>query len=120
MKYQYYNGTDWVDCTTREAVVGRTQQFADAAEDIATKIYKVRALYRGTIASDEVEATLETPIQLPNSNMEDWDTERGEEFRVSDSWGTKKTYYKFYPYENGETDIWWATNNQHSQDGNIG
>ena len=119
LKYQYYNGTDWVDCTTREAVVGRTQQFADAAEDIATKIYKVRALYRGTIASDEVEATLETPIQLPNSNMEDWDTERGEEFRVSDSWGTKKTYYKFYPYKNGETDIWWATNNQHSQDGNI-
>ena len=119
LKYQYYNGTDWVDCTTREAVVGRTQQFADAAEDIATKIYKVRALYRGTIASDEVEATLETPMQLPNSNMEDWDTERGEEFRVSDSWGTKKTYYKFYPYKNGETDIWWATNNQHSQDGNI-
>ena len=119
LKYQYYNGTDWVDCTTREAVVGRTQQFADAAEDIATKIYKVRALYRGTIASDEVEATLETPMQLPNSNMEDWNTERGEEFRVSDSWGTKKTYYKFYPYKNGETDIWWATNNQHSQDGNI-
>ena len=119
LKYQYYNSTDWVDCTTREAVVGRTQQFADAAEDIATKIYKVRALYRGTIASDEVEATLETPMQLPNSNMEDWNTERGEEFRVSDSWGTKKTYYKFYPYKNGETDIWWATNNQHSQDGNI-
>lgn len=119
LKYQYYNGTDWVDCTTREAVVGRTQQFADAAEDIATKIYRVRALYRGVIASDEVEATLETPMQLPNSKMEDWNTERGEEFRVSDSWGTKKTYYKFYPYKNGETDIWWATNNQHSQDGNI-
>ena len=111
LKYQYYNGTDWVDCTTREAVVGRTQQFADAAEDIATKIYKVRALYRGTIASDEVEATLETPMQLPNSKMEEWSYTKDDV-----GWGGFD-YYTFYPYQEGISDIWWATNNQRSQDG---
>lgn len=118
--YQYFDGTDWVNCTTRDNVIGRTQQFVEAAKDIATKTYKVRALYRGAIASEEIEAVLETPEQLPNSGMEDWKTEVGGEFRVSDSWFSKKrTYYKFYPYANGETDVWWATNNQRSQDGNI-
>ena len=111
LKYQYYNGTDWVDCTTREAVVGRTQQFADAAEDIATKIYRVRALYRGVIASDEVEATLETPMQLPNSKMEEWSYTKDDV-----GWGGFD-YYTFYPYQEGISDIWWATNNQRSQDG---
>lgn len=118
--YQYFDGANWVNCTTRDNVGGRTQQFVETAEDIATKTYKVRALYRGAIASEEVEAVLETPEQLPNSGMEDWKTEVGEEFRVSDSWFSKKrTYYKFYPYANGEIDVWWATNNQRSQDGNI-
>ena len=118
--YQYFNGAEWVNCATRDNVIGRTQQFAEAAEDIATKSYKVRALYRGAIASEEVEAVLETPEQLPNSGMEEWKTEIGEEFRVSDSWfSPKRTYYKFYPYVNETTDIWWATNNQRSQDGNI-
>lgn len=70
--YQYFDGSDWKECSTRESVKGRTQQFIQRAEEISSKVYKVRALYRGVIASAEAEATLETPEQLPNSGMEDW------------------------------------------------
>lgn len=111
--YQYYNGNDWVECTTRDNVKGRTQQFKEAAENIPTKEYKVRALYRGAIASSEATATLETPTQLPNSGMEEWYTQE------LGSWGifTKTRYYGFYPYSNGNPDPWWTTNNERSQDG---
>ena len=100
LKYQYYNGTEWVDCATRENVIGRTQQFTDAAEDIATKTYKVRALYRGAIASDEVEATLETPMQLPNSGFEDWYEEDQSDHK--NLW---------FPYVSGASGPQWTTNN---------
>ena len=114
--YQYKErdaGDDaWQTCSG-----GLEQVFSDAPEN---KAYQVRAFYREGIVSDVVDITLETPAQLPNSGMEDWSTEPGEEFRVSDDWfSSKKTYYKFYPYNSGENNIWWATNNQRSQDGNI-
>lgn len=113
--YQYKEkdaGDDaWQTCSG-----GLEQVFSDAPEN---KAYQVRAFYREGIVSDVVDITLETPAQLPNSDMEEWRTEPGDEFRVSDDWGTKRTYYKFYPYNDGATDIWWATNNQRSQDGNI-
>lgn len=114
--YQYKEkdaGDDaWQTCSG-----GLEQVFSDAPEN---KAYQVRAFYREGIVSDVVDITLETPAQLPNSGMEEWSTEAGEEFRVSDDWfSSKKTYYKFYPYNSGENNIWWATNNQRSQDGNI-
>lgn len=97
--YQYYDGSNWIDCTTRENVKGRIQQFAQRAEDISNKVYKVRALYRGVIASAEAEATLETPVQLPNSGMEEWTDEN-----------YKKSLYCFYPWiDKGECH--WDTNN---------
>lgn len=97
--YQYYNGTEWVECTTRESVKGRTQQFNEAAENISEKTYKVRALYRGSIASTEAEATLETPTQLPNSDLDEWTDEN-----------YSKDYYCFYPWvDKGECH--WDTNN---------
>ena len=118
--YQYYNGQEWLDCATRENIKGRTQQFTEAAEDLTTGEFEVRALYRGTISSTEATVILETPTQLPNSGMEEWSTIRREEFRVSDSWfSPKKYYYSFYPYISNGTDIWWNTNNDRSQDGNI-
>lgn len=97
--YQYYNGSEWVECTTRESVKGRTQQFNEAAENISEKTYKVRALYRGSIASTEAEATLETPTQLPNSDLDEWTDEN-----------YRKDYYCFYPWiDKGECH--WDTNN---------
>lgn len=97
--YQYYDGSGWVDCTTREAVKGRIQQFTQRAEDISNKVYKVRALYRGVIASAEAEATLETPVQLPNSGMEEW---------TDDNY--KNDYYSFNPWKE-KTDCHWDTSN---------
>lgn len=97
--YQYYDGSNWIDCTTREAVKGRIQQFTQRAEDISNKVYKVRALYRRVIASAEAEATLETPVQLPNSGMEEW---------TDDNY--KNDYYSFNPWKE-KTDCHWDTSN---------
>ena len=97
--YQYYDGSNWIDCATRESVKGRIQQFAQRAEDISNKVYKVRALYRGVIASAEAEATLETPVQLPNSGMEEW---------TDDNY--KDNYYSFNPWKE-KTACHWDTSN---------
>lgn len=98
--YQYYDGTNWVECKTRDNVAGRTQQFAAVAEDITTKDYKVRALYRGAIASAEVDAKLEIPEQLPNSGFEDWYEEDQSDHK--NLW---------FPYAQSATGPQWTTNN---------
>lgn len=99
MVYQFYNGSEWVDCADRGNTKGRLQQFASKADEIATKQYKVRALYRGVIPSAEVIATLETPVQLPNSDMDEWTDEK-----------YKGSYYRFYPWTD-KGDCHWDTNN---------
>lgn len=101
--YQYFDGTDWKDCTTREAVKGRTQQFEQRAEEIQNKVYKVRALYRGVIASAEAEAMLETPVQLPNSGMEEWHYSGTFSHNV-------RSYYPYYENE----EHFWITNNDYT------
>ncbi len=111
--YQYSaDGITWHNCNDT-----RCQKFSNHP---STKNYKVRACYRGVILSNIVDATLETPTQIPNSDMETWSTAQGENFRPSDGWfSSKKQSYLFYPYASGESDIWWATNNQRSQHGTI-
>ena len=99
MVYQFYNGSEWVDCADRGNTKGRLQQFASKSDEIATKQYKVRALYRGVIPSAEVIATLETPVQLPNSDMDEWTDEK-----------YKGSYYRFYPWTD-KGDCHWDTNN---------
>lgn len=111
--YQYYSGSEWVDCADRNNVKGRLQQFASRAEDISTKKYNVRALYRGAISSNEVTATLETPAQLPNSNMEEWQSVK---LGKTSIFGGRADFYDFLPYKSGESDIWWATKNERSRD----
>lgn len=106
--YQYYNGQEWLDCATRENIKGRTQQFTEAAEDLTTKEYEVRALYRGAIASSVVTATLETPTQLPNGNMDDWNYET---YIKDGGWfNDDETFYSFNPWRNGDNPFW-DTNN---------
>lgn len=113
MVYQYFNGSEWVDCADRNNAKGRLQQFASRAEDISTKQYKVRALYRGAISSNEVTATLETPAQLPNSGMEEWQSVK---LGKTSIFGGRADFYDFLPYKSGESDIWWATKNERSRD----
>ena len=111
--YQYYNGSEWVDCADRNNTKGRLQQFASRADEISTKQYKVRALYRGAISSNEVTATLETPAQLPNSDMEEWQSVK---LGKTSIFGGRADFYDFLPYKSGESDIWWATINERSRD----
>lgn len=88
----------------------RRQVFSSVPDN---KSYKVRACYRGCCYSSNVaDVALESPAQLPNSNMESWQAVKvggGSIFL----W---KSYYDFLPYASGETDVWWATNNQRSRD----
>lgn len=114
--YQYLDGDTWKECMTKEGVLGRVQQFTDdgtrkylCTEEAPERSYRVRALYRGVIASEEVEVTLEEPWLLPNGNMDNW-TE-----------STKKVTYALNSYNQpffvpwDETvQSWWDTNNNAS------
>lgn len=92
--YQYSEngGTSWMTCSD-----GMTQKFSTHPEN---KNYKVRALYRGLLASNIADVTLETPTQLPNSRMEEWYEE--------DLSNNKNLWY---PYSQGSDGILWNTNN---------
>lgn len=105
LTYQYFDGTSWIDCQTREAQKGRTQQFTKAAEELTKKSYPVRALYRGAVASTgDVTATLEEPTPIPNGDMEEWQIDNYLDYR-------DKKFYSFNPWAAGESSGFWDTNN---------
>lgn len=64
IQYQYRKKGDeqWIDCD-------RLVQFDDYPVD---KQYQIRAVYREGIETEPVDVMLETPQQLPNSDMEEW------------------------------------------------
>lgn len=99
IQYQYRSKgeEEWINC---EQLV----QFEDFPTN---KQYQVRAVYRGGIETEPVEVELETPQQLPNSGMEDWNIE---------SLKSGGNYYHYNPWEAGEQDIWWDTNNDRAAD----
>lgn len=108
IQYQYRKKGDeqWIDCD-------RLVQFDDYPVD---KQYQIRAVYREGIETELVDVMLETPQQLPNSDMEEWYIE---EKKKSGTWPFKdKTYYTFHPYTEGNaSSSWWATNNDKAQGG---
>lgn len=110
--YQYSadGGSTWHDCSD-----GLTQKFSTHPDN---KDYKVRACYRNCIYSNNVaDATLEAPIQLPNSDMEEWYIESKKKTGFMSS---AKTYYTFHPYANGAaSSSWWDTNNDKAQGGTL-
>lgn len=75
---------------------GMKQKFSTHPE---IKNYTVRALYRNALASNIADVTLETPTQLPNSNMDEWTDE------IYNS-----NYYCFYPWIT-KNSCHWDTNN---------
>lgn len=105
--YQYSadGGSTWQECNN-----GRQQTFSSIPTN---KSYKVRACYRNCIHSNTADATLEPPAQLPNSDMESWQANKVGKTGI---FGGNKNYYDFLPYNSGETDIWWTTNNERSRD----
>ena len=81
------------------------------------KGYEVRAYYREGIVSEMVDVELESPEQLPNSDMEEWWIETK---KVSGFLSSDKTYYTFYPYAEGKgNSSWWSTNNDKAQGGTV-
>ena len=106
LKYQYLDGDQWKNCQTRSGEKGPLQQFTIdnsrkyvyLKDSPLERTYKVRALYREAIASNEETVTLEEPWQLPNSDMEEWIS--------SERYG--QPYYQ--PWQAGSIQ-WWDTNN---------
>lgn len=104
--YQYSadGGNTWQECNNLQH-----QAFSSIPDN---KNYMVKACFRNCIHSNIAEVTLETPSQLPNSDMEDWYIETKKK--------NSKTYYTFHPYAEGEKDSsWWDTNNDKAQGGTI-
>lgn len=89
--YQYQD-TDgiWKDCNNQET---HQQVFMEHPQN---RTYKVRALYREVLASNEVSVELEEPKALPNGNMNEW---------------LSSTRYKQPYYQPWSNEAWWDTNN---------
>lgn len=90
-QYSADGGTTWIICNK-----GQKQMFSTSPEQ---KNYKVRAFYRNKLASNVADVTLETPIAIPNGDMENW---------------TDETYsgrYCFYPWGSDKGTCHWDTNN---------
>lgn len=94
--YQYSadNGATWHACSNE-----RKQAFPSHPEQ---KNYQVRALYRGKLASNHVAVRLESPVQMPNSDMEEWHYTK-----VARSINTYK------PWSSGGNSFW-ETNNSYT------
>ena len=102
--YQYLENGEWKNFNDN-----RRQYFASHPN---IKSYTVRAIYRNEIESTSTaNITLETPTQVSNSKMEEWYTTK------DDTGWLGYTYYHFYPCSQNSEDVWWATNNDRSQDG---
>lgn len=109
-QFQDADGT-WLDFSNQDT---RQQVFAEHPQN---RNYKVRALYRNVLASNEVGVELESQDQLPNSGMEDWYIETKKKESPT-GWLDPKTYYTFHPYAEGHANSsWWDTNNDKAQGG---
>ena len=86
----------WETCSN-----GLEQVFSEAP---ANKSYQVRAFYREGIVSNVVDITLETPAQLPNSDMEEW-------HYSTYSSGHNPDMAEYYPWNSGESSYWNTNNN---------
>ncbi len=83
----------------------------------ALNVVKVVSENEGEESESSITVTTEKAIQVPNSDMESWSIEtKTQKDEVTQGY---KTYYNFLPYTNGESDTWWATNNQIGQNGTI-
>ena len=102
--YQYQDADgNWNNCSNQDT---RQQIFAEHPQN---RNYKVRALYRGSLASNEVDVEMEEPKALPNGNMDAWT----ETTRTTSWWvfGTKYADQPFFEPWNVTVEQWWDTNN---------
>lgn len=104
LKYQFYENGTWKDC---EGMVAAMENHPSDGK------MQVRAVYRDVIECEPTTFDLETPAQLPNSDMEKW------QYEIYKEWETglgifqdkvKHTYYSFMPWSKDENKVW-DTNN---------
>ena len=89
--YQYQDADgSWKDCSDQDT---RKQIFTEHPQN---RKYKVRALYRGSLASNNVDIELEEPKALPNGNMDEW---------------ISSTRYNQPYYQPWVNEAWWDSNN---------
>lgn len=89
--YQYQDADgSWKDCSDQDT---RKQIFTEHPQNTN---YKVRALYRGSLASNNVDIELEEPKALPNGNMDEW---------------ISSTRYNQPYYQPWVNEAWWDSNN---------
>lgn len=94
--YQYQDADgSWKDFSDQDI---RKQIFTEHPQN---RNYKVRALYRGSLASNEVSIELESIAQLENSGMEDW-------FLADTDWD----FPNYIPRISYSTTEYWDTNNE--------
>lgn len=94
--YQYQDADgNWNNCSNQDT---RQQIFTEHPQN---RNYKVRALYRGSLASNEVSLELESQTQLENSGMEDW-------FLAETDW----EFPNYIPRISSSTTEYWDTNNE--------
>lgn len=101
--YQYQENGEWKDCNNQDS---RQQVFA---EHPSNRNYKVRALYRGALASNEVDVEMEEPKALPNGNMDEWN-ETTRRVRYFYFFGSKYYEQPFFEPWNDNMEHWWDTN----------
>lgn len=102
-------GGSWVTPAYTSAVSGSSNTFSISGLTPGTQ-YIVRGAYNDQ-RGDEKNITTETDLQVGNSGFENF-------YRTITDYSFKwlfVTYTNqrvvFYPYSEGDTDIWWATNN---------
>ena len=100
--YQYFDGINWVNCSdglTQRFVKDEGRKYIYLTDNLDLRTYRVRALYRNEIPSDEVTVILEEPWQLPNSDMEDWSEDNYRGGR-----------YSFNPWDSNGIQFWDTSN----------
>lgn len=102
--YQYQENGEWKDCSNQE-----TRQQIFTVHPL-NRNYKVRAIYRGALISNEVDIEMENPKKLPNGNMDTW-TESTRRVRYFYLFGSKYYEQPFFEPWDSSTEHWWDTNN---------
>lgn len=93
--YQYQDNGEWKDCSNQET---RQQIFPEHPQN---RNYKVRAIYRGALTSNETDIELETQEQLVNSDMEAW-------YQTDSGWDAPN----YIPRGSSNEAEYWDTNNE--------
>lgn len=122
VEIQYKEGEEWKawpnQSYNEETGLFLLTKMGEGATETEGVSYTLRAVYKrgGELTytcSNELSFATESKAQIPNSDFEKWYTDSEEQF----SWGLFKDikWFFYYPYQKGDNEPWWATNNERAQ-----